>query len=86
MSNKPLRRTQAIAPFGPGAIVDFPGPISLIHAGLDAYSFDPNNPDLFLEEISLSAGIHLDRKEVIYHLYPKSSAEVKDWNSGSGFT
>lgn len=45
MSGKPVRKTQAIAPFGPGAIVDFPGPVSLIHVGLDAYPFDPQNPD-----------------------------------------
>lgn len=40
MSGKPVRKTQAISPFGPGAIVDFPGPVSMIHAGLDAYPFD----------------------------------------------
>jgi hypothetical protein len=43
--NKPVRRSQAISPFGIGAMVDFPGPISLIHAGLDAWPFDPLNPD-----------------------------------------
>lgn len=43
--NKPVRRSQAISPFGMGAMVDFPGPISLIHAGLDAWPFDPLNPD-----------------------------------------
>lgn len=42
MSNR-LRRTQAIVPFGVGAMVDFPGPVSLIHAGLDAWPFEPNN-------------------------------------------
>ncbi len=36
----PIRRSQAIAPFGIGALVDFPGPVSLIHAGLDAWPFD----------------------------------------------
>ena len=45
MTGKPVRRTQAITPFGPGSIVDFPGPISLIHAGLDAYPFKPDDPD-----------------------------------------
>lgn len=40
---KPLRRSQAIEPFGPGAMVDFPGPVSLIHAGIDAWPFDPHN-------------------------------------------
>ena len=50
--NKPVRRSQAISPFGIGAMVDFPGPISLIHAGLDAWPFDPLNPDHreFIEE------------------------------------
>lgn len=45
MSGKPIRKTQAISPFGPGAIVDFPGPVSMIHAGLDAYPFDRHNID-----------------------------------------
>jgi hypothetical protein len=45
MNNKPVRKTQAIAPFGPGAIVDFPGPVSLMHAGLNVYPFDPGNPE-----------------------------------------
>lgn len=43
--SRPIRRTQAIAPFGPGAMVDFPGPVSLIHAGLDAWPFDEGNPE-----------------------------------------
>jgi hypothetical protein len=34
---RPVRRAQAISPFGVGAMVDFPGPTSLIHAGLDAW-------------------------------------------------
>lgn len=41
--NKPVRRSQAISPFGIGALVDFPGPVSLIHAGLDAWKYDENN-------------------------------------------
>lgn len=41
--NRPLRRSQAIAPFGIGALVDFPGPVSLVHAGLDAWPFDESN-------------------------------------------
>lgn len=40
---KPIRRSQAISPFGPGAMVDFPGPVSLIHAGIDAWPFDQSN-------------------------------------------
>lgn len=43
--SRPIRRTQAIAPFGPGAMVDFPGPVTLIHAGLDAWPFDEANPE-----------------------------------------
>lgn len=43
--SRPIRRTQAIAPFGPGAMVDFPGPVSLIHAGLDAWPFDETNSE-----------------------------------------
>lgn len=43
MPNRPIRRSQAIAPFGPGALVDFPGPVSLIHCGIDAWPFDKNN-------------------------------------------
>lgn len=45
MSPLPLRRSQAVAPFGVGAMVDFPGPVSLIHAGLDAWPFDENKSD-----------------------------------------
>lgn len=41
----PLRRSQAITPFGVGAIVDFPGPVSMIHAGLDAWPFDEDKKD-----------------------------------------
>jgi hypothetical protein len=43
--SRPIRRSQAIAPFGIGALVDFPGPVSLIHAGLDAWPFDEANAD-----------------------------------------
>ena len=37
---RPIRRSQAISPFGIGALVDFPGPVSLVHGGLDAWPFD----------------------------------------------
>jgi len=40
---KPIRRSQAITPFGPGAMVDFPGPVTLVHAGIDAWPFDELN-------------------------------------------
>jgi hypothetical protein len=41
---RPVRRTQAISPFGVGAMIDFPGPVSLIHCGLDAWPFRENDP------------------------------------------
>jgi hypothetical protein len=34
-----------VSPFGVGALVDFPGPVSLIHAGLDAWPFDEKKAD-----------------------------------------
>jgi hypothetical protein len=40
---RPVRRTQALSPFGVGAMVDFPGPVSLVHAGLDAWPFGETN-------------------------------------------
>lgn len=43
--NRPVRRSQAISPFGVGALIDFPGPVSLVHAGLDAWPFDPAKPE-----------------------------------------
>ena len=42
---KPIRRSQAITPFGPGAMVDFPGPVTLIHAGIDAWPFDESKAE-----------------------------------------
>jgi hypothetical protein len=47
MSPRPVRRTQAIAPFGVGAMIDFPGPVSLIHCGLDAWPFNVNDTNHF---------------------------------------
>ena len=44
MCARPVRRAQAIAPFGPGAMVDFPGPVSLIHCGIDAWPFNESHP------------------------------------------
>lgn len=43
--NRPVRRSQAISPFGVGALVDFPGPVSLVHSGLDAWPFDDRKAD-----------------------------------------
>lgn len=43
--NRPIRRSQAVSPFGVGALVDFPGPVSLVHAGIDAWPFDDRTPD-----------------------------------------
>ena len=36
---RPIRRSQLIAPFGVGALVDFPGDESLMTAGLDEWAF-----------------------------------------------
>jgi hypothetical protein len=43
--NRPVRRSQAVSPFGVGALVDFPGPVSLVHAGLDVWPFDERKSD-----------------------------------------
>ncbi len=43
--SRPVRRSQAISPFGVGAMIDFPGPVSLIHAGLDAWPFNEDDPN-----------------------------------------
>lgn len=40
MANRPIRSAQVISPFGVGAMMDFPGPESLIQAGLDAWPED----------------------------------------------
>ena len=45
MPFRPIRRSQAVSPFGVGAMVDFPGPVSLIHCGLDAWPFNESDPD-----------------------------------------
>jgi len=37
---RPVRSSQAVGFFGPGSLVDFPGPETLIHAGLDAWQAD----------------------------------------------
>lgn len=44
MSHKPVRRSQAVTPFGVGAMVDFPGAVSLIHCGLDSWPYNENDP------------------------------------------
>ena len=43
--SRPVLRSQAISPFGIGALVDFQGPESLIHAGLDAWPFKEGEPE-----------------------------------------
>lgn len=51
--SRPIRRSQAISPFGIGAMIDFPGPVSLIHAGLDAWPFnesDPNHREFMVDD------------------------------------
>ena len=42
MSDTQLRASQIITTFGPGAMVDFPD-ASVLVAGLDHWSYDPNN-------------------------------------------
>lgn len=37
MSRRPIRSSQVISPFGVGALMDFPGPESLVQAGLDTW-------------------------------------------------
>lgn len=63
MCAKPVRRTQVIAPFGPGAMVDFPGPISMIHCGIDAWPFreeDPNHEEFKItDEPRLAARLNV---------------------------
>jgi len=69
MSPRPLRRSQAISPFGVGAMVDFPGPVSLIHCGLDAWSFDefdPNHREFRIEDEKRLA----ERLNVRYFVQP----------------
>ena len=80
--NKPVRRSQAISPFGLGAMVDFPGPISLIHAGLDAWPFDPLNPDHreFIEEETRLA----KRLGVEYFVQPPDYRRNEYRNIGGG--
>lgn len=50
------------------------------------YSFDTSAPFSFLSELSTTAGIDLDRKEVIFRLYPETADAEDGWNSASGFT
>lgn len=42
-NKRPIRRSQGISPYGIGSIVDFPGPESLVHAGLDFWP-NPKSP------------------------------------------
>jgi len=41
------------------------------------YSFDISSPFSFLSELSTTAGIDLERKEVIFRLYPET-ADAED--------
>ena len=62
--SRPVRRSQAISPFGIGALVDFPGPVSLIHAGLDAWPFKEGEPEhrefIIDDEKRLSSRLDVD--------------------------
>jgi len=69
MSPRPVRRTQAITPFGVGAMIDFPGPVSLINCGLDAWPFrenDPNHREFRIEDEQRLA----ERLGVTYFVQP----------------
>ena len=69
MCARPVRRTQAIAPFGPGAMVDFPGPVSLIHCGIDAWPFSEEDPNH--EEFKITDEPRLaERLSVQYFVQP----------------
>lgn len=71
MSPKPLRRSQVVSPFGVGAIVDFPGPVALIHAGLDAWPFDERKKDNEHDEFVINDEERLaERLHVQYFVKP----------------
>ncbi len=55
MAQKTLRRTQAVIPFGVGALVDFPGE-SLISAGLDVW---PDNPECRINDDRLAKRLNV---------------------------
>ncbi|CAM8333846.1 DEAD/DEAH-box helicase, putative [Candidatus Methylopumilus universalis] len=60
---KPVRRSQAISPFGIGSLVDFPGPTSLIHAGLDAWPIQNKRgsaSEFIIEEPRLAKRLGVD--------------------------
>ena len=82
MSGKPIRRTQAIAPFGPGAIVDFPGPVSMIHAGLDAYDFDENNSD-HLDEYVINDEARLSARLGVKHFVQPMEFKIPTSNKST---
>jgi hypothetical protein len=69
MSPRPLRRAQAIVPFGVGAMIDFPGPVSLVHCGLDAWPFSENDPEHREFRIEDEARL-ADRLDVKYFVQP----------------
>ena len=56
MAKKSLRRSQVIAPFGVGAVVDFPGQ-SLMSAGLDAW---PDHPECRITDDRLARRLGVD--------------------------
>ena len=51
-SDKPVRRSQLISPFGVGAMIDFPKDVALMVAGLDAWpeARTGSNKEMFYEE------------------------------------
>src|SRR5712671_241037 len=79
---KPVRRNQALAPFGVGAMVDFPGPVSLIHCGLDAWPFregDPNHREFRIDDEKRLA----DFLGVQYFVQPPDFRYAKFGDEGS---
>lgn len=82
--SKPVRRSQAISPFGVGAMVDFPGPISLIHVGLDHWPYDPANSAH--EEFRIADEYRLARRlKVDYFVEPPDYRHARQGvSSGAG--
>lgn len=58
---RPIRRSQLISPFGPGALVNFRGDESLMTAGLDEWPFarEESPPDWFVREERLQARLNV---------------------------
>lgn len=87
MSPRPVRRSQAIAPFGIGAMVDFPGPVSLIHCGLDVWPFDESQANGHHKEFVIDDETRLaSRLGVKYFVQPPDFRYVKQGEDTTGRT